>query len=215
MLRRVESKGPSTFLKRNQHRLERQESVSDSVALLSRAGTLRNQELGTLGQDPEMPIVKRRRRTARTRSSQSSANALHAIAPPVWDKEPYAVTDDGPLLVRVVEVQGPEWVRKYQRWSIRLECKGVFEPVSLSLFLNMGGDKSGPGVPGRQSKYYRHWTMGNGGPPKKGQAMNWDVFLDKFFVAEVEKSSTDAKGKEKIEEEIYSRISEFVRREEM
>ena len=91
----------------------------------------------------------------------------------------------------------------------------MFEHVSLSLFLNLGGDKSGLGVPGRQSKYYKHWTMGNGGPPKKGQAMNWDVFLDKFFVAEVEKSTTDANGKEKVDEEIYSRISHFVRREEM
>jgi hypothetical protein len=159
--------------------------------------------------------VDRRRRIDTARLLRPNRAARRPIAPPIWDKEPYTVTDDGPLLVRVLEVQGPEWIRKYQRWSIRLECKGVFEPVSLSLFLNLGGAKGGPGVPGRQSKYYKHWTMGNGGPPKKGQEMNWEVFLGKFFVAKVEKSTTDAKGKEKIEEEIYSRISEFVRREEM
>ena len=119
--------------------------------------------------------------------------------------------ENGRVLVRVVELQGPEWVRAFQRWSLRLGCRGVAEPAELSLFINLAGDKDAPGVPGRQSKFYKHWAMANGGPPKKGEGMNWNIFLDKCFMAEVEKVTEDSEGEEKSESEIYSRISHFVR----
>jgi len=119
------------------------------------------------------------------------------------------------MLVQVVKLQGPEWVRQFQRWSLRIECTGVYEPIKLSLFVNLAGDRGKPGLPGRQSNFYKYWTMANGQPPKKGQAMNWDIFLNKFFMAEVGKVRTDASGQEKAESEIYSRISRFVRMEEM
>lgn len=98
------------------------------------------------------------------------------------------------MLVRVVELQGPEYVRAFQRWSLRIGCAGVAEPAELSLFVNLAGDKNAPGVPGRQSKFYKHWKMANGEPPKKGQPMNWDVFMDKYFTAQVERVTKDAKG---------------------
>jgi hypothetical protein len=181
-------------------------------------GSLRDSESrrqhGALFHGPKRPVKSCRPR-ARSGSLQRSGAAGGPVAPPVWDKGEYAVTDDGPLLVRVVSVQGPEWIRKYQRWSIRLECEGVFETVSLSLFISLSDNPSGPSVGGRQSKFYRHWSMANGGPPKKGQAMNWDAFVDKFFMAEVKKSTKNGQGEVKEEEEIYSRITHFVRREEM
>ena len=119
------------------------------------------------------------------------------------------------MLVRVVEIQGPEWVRAFHRWSLRIGCAGVDEPVSLSLFLNLAGDKAAPAVPGRQSKFYKHWTMANGEQPRKGQVMDLGIFMDKYFMAEVEQVATDAKGQEKGEGEIYSRIVRFIRREDM
>lgn len=119
------------------------------------------------------------------------------------------------MLVRAVEIQGPEWLRGNQRWSLRVGCAGVHEPVSLSLFLNLAGDKNAPGTPGRQSKFYKHWTMANGEPPRKGRPMNWDVFLDRYFMAQVEKVTKNSKGVEKPEGEIYSHISHFIRREDM
>jgi len=134
------------------------------------------------------------------------------IAPIVWNKEAYSVTDDGPILVRVVEIQGPEWVRNYQRWSLRIGCMGMLEPVSVSLFLNLAGDEGGPSLPGRQSKFYKHWSMANGDSPRKGQAMNWNIFMDKIFVAEVTKVEKNSKGEEKNGCEVYSRISRFIRR---
>jgi len=159
--------------------------------------------------------VPERRPTSRGRGQRPERAAKRPVAPPVWDKDPYPVTEDGMLLVRVVAVQGPEWIRNFQRWSVRLECAGVFEAVSLSLFLNLGGNQAGPSVPGRQSKFYQHWSMANGGPPKKGQAMSFEVFLDRFFMAKVERATKDSKGEAKSEDEVYSRISHFVRREEM
>lgn len=122
--------------------------------------------------------------------------------------------DDGKLTVRVVEIQGPEWVRAFQRWCLRLGCEAVHEPASLSLFFNLGGDKSGPGQLGRQSKFFTHWTMAKGAPPKKGEAMDWGIFLGKAFVAEVQRVTKNAEGEEKQDGEEYSRIVRFVRRDE-
>jgi hypothetical protein len=119
------------------------------------------------------------------------------------------------MLVRVVEVQGPEWVRAFQRWSLRIGCAGLHDAVSLSLFLNLAGDRDAPSVPGRQSKFYKHWTMANGAQPRKGQVMDLSIFMDKYFMAEVEQATKDAKGEEKGEGEIYSRIVRFIRREDM
>ena len=159
--------------------------------------------------------MRRERRDTCARSQQSGGGARQAVAPPVWKSDPYALLEDGAMLVRVVELQGPEWVRAFQRWSLRIGCAGVDEPVDLSLFLNLAGDKAAPAVPGRQSKFYKHWTMANGEAPKNGQAMNWEVFLDKYFMAEVEQVAKDAKGQAKGEGETYSRISHFIRREDM
>jgi hypothetical protein len=91
----------------------------------------------------------------------------------------------------------------------------VHEPISLSLFLNLAGDKNGPAVPGRQSKFYKHWTMASGAQPRKGQVMDLEIFIGKFFMAEVEQVAKDANGQEKGEGEIYSRIVRFIRREDM
>src|SRR5882762_7763188 len=121
------------------------------------------------------------RRAERSLSFFRTPHVTRCIAPPIWENEPYAVTDDGRLLVRVVAIQGLDWIRQYQRWSVRLECEGVYEALSVSLFINLGSDPSGPRAEGRQSKFYRHWSMAKGGPPKKGQSMGWDIFLDKFF----------------------------------
>jgi radical SAM protein with 4Fe4S-binding SPASM domain len=91
-----------------------------------------------------------------------SGSQPEEVAPPIWDKEAYAIIDDGPILVRATSTQGPERVLKYHRWSLRVECIAILEPVNLSLFLNFAGDAAKPGRPGRQSKYFKHWIMANG-----------------------------------------------------
>jgi hypothetical protein len=118
-------------------------------------------------------------------------------------------------MVRVVELQGPEWVRAYRRWSLRPECIVVDEGISLSAFFNLGNNPEGPSTPGRQSRYFQAWVMANGEPPQKGEPLDWNIFLGKYFTAEVADCTRDSKDREKCEGQIYSRITEFVRLEPM
>lgn len=129
----------------------------------------------------------------------------------VWRGPDYPLLDPGKYIVRGVKVQGPEWVRSFQRWSLRIEFALVSEPGLVSAFFNLGPDKATKSI-GRQSRYFRAWAIANGGPPSRGQEMSADVFLDgQFFEVQVEHCDTDARGEPKQRAEIYSRITRLIR----
>jgi hypothetical protein len=127
---------------------------------------------------------------------------------PVWDGKEYQRHDQGERLIQVCEIQGPEWVRRYSRWSIRLGCSLTDEPGEVSYFMNMGNNRKSPRV-GRHSNYYKAWTLTNGGPPRKGEGMDPAIFLGKFFRARIEDCGKDSNDKDKINEEVYSHITEL------
>lgn len=134
---------------------------------------------------------------------------IHAAPPLVWQGAEYPRLDPGIQLVRAVSYQGPEWVRRYNRWSLRIEFALVATPGSVSAFFNMGSNPEGPHI-GRQSRYWRVWTLANGGPPLRGQSMSPDVFLDdQFFRVSIADATQDSNGKTKADAEVYSRITEF------
>jgi hypothetical protein len=139
--------------------------------------------------------------------------ASKKIAPPVWTKDPYPRLNAGRHMVRVVDLQGPEWVRAYRRWSLRLECIVVDEGVAVSAFFNFGTNRNAPSTPGRQSKYFKAWVVANGDPPRKGEPLDWNIFVGKYFTVEVADCTRDSNDREKSDAEIYSRITEFVRLE--
>ena len=112
-------------------------------------------------------------------------------------------------MLRFHSIQGPQWITRYRRWAIRLEGHFVDEPGIVSFFMNMGDDPKQPRV-GRHSKYYKSWTLANGGPPRKGQAMDPSVFLDKFFLVRIEDCRKDGDDKEKPDGEVYSHITELL-----
>ena len=112
-------------------------------------------------------------------------------------------------MVRAHKIQGPEWVRAFCRWSLRIEFHLMDEPGTVSLFVNLGTNRDRPTVGGRRSNYYRFWTMANGTPPRKGEAMHYDIFIGKCFWALVENSVTDNAGRQKPEHDVYSRIVEL------
>ena len=141
--------------------------------------------------------------------SVSGARSPRKNPAPVWQGQQYPKHDEGVRLVRVSEIQGPQWVFNFMRWSIRLGCSLTDEPGEASYFMNMGNKREAPQV-GRQSKYYRAWTMANGGPPCKGQAMAPDVFLGKFLRVRIEDCRKDRDEREKPEGEVYSRITELL-----
>jgi hypothetical protein len=128
---------------------------------------------------------------------------------PVWEGKKYQRHDQGERLIRVCEIQGPEWVRCYSRWSIRLGCCLTDEPGEVSYFMNMGSHRGGPRV-GRHSNYYKAWTLANGGPPRKGEAMNPKIFLGRFFRARIEDSVKNSNDGDKLQEEVYSHITELL-----
>ena len=128
----------------------------------------------------------------------------------VWEGAEYPVLSPGIYTVRGVGVQGPMWLRSFQRWSVRIEFALVSEPGNVSVFYNLGTDKLAPHV-GRQSRYYKNWVLANGEHPRKGQKMSADVFLDgQFLEVEVEFCSRNQAGEQKAEAEIYSRIKRII-----
>ncbi len=149
------------------------------------------------------PTAHQQRAEAR---SARHGQRQRVVTPPTWDREDYPRIDGGLRMVRAHKIQGPEWVIAYGRWSLRIEFHTMDEPGTVSLFLNLGTVRKNPKVPGRKSNFYRYWTLANGGPPKRGQTMHWDVFLDKCFWARVEDCKEDSQGHEKEEYDVYSRI---------
>jgi hypothetical protein len=124
----------------------------------------------------------------------------------VWKGPEYPILSPGIYTVGGIKTQGPEWVRSFHRWSLRVEFGLVAEPVSVSAFFNFGSSPMAPKV-GRQSRYYKAWVLANGGHPMKGQQMSPDVFLEgQFFEVEIADCNRDDEGKPKADAEVYSRV---------
>jgi hypothetical protein len=114
----------------------------------------------------------------------------------------------GEYTVRAVRYQGPEWIRSYRRWSIRLEFALVHEPVSVSAFFNLGNDPNGYRV-GRQSRFYKAWVIANGEHPRTGQFMDFNVFMEgQFFQVVVADLRKDSEKKDKQPAEVYSIVTQ-------
>jgi hypothetical protein len=74
--------------------------------------------------------------------------------------------------------------------------------------MNMGNDREGPHC-GRHSKYYKAWTLANGGPPRKGEAMDPEIFLGKMFRVHISDCTRDGNEEDKPKGEVYSHITEL------
>lgn len=131
------------------------------------------------------------------------------LLPPVWEGVKYPLHPPGIYEVRCNLIQGPEWLKNHRRFSIRLECNFLTEEGKVSGFLNLGNDPKGCHA-GKQSNYYKLWCKVNGGLPRKGQLMDWNDFLGKFFRVRVEDATKNGKGEPLLEAEHYSKIVEFL-----
>jgi hypothetical protein len=148
-------------------------------------------------------VLSPRKESARDQVSLAPKPSL------VWHGAEYPRLEPGRYVVRGVKIQGPEWVRAFSRWSLRIEFATVHQDGCVSAFFNLGSSRDKHHI-GRQSKYFRAWTLANGDLPRKGQAMSPDVFLDgQFFDVTVEDAGRNTDGTQKSEAEIYSRIVEF------
>ena len=107
--------------------------------------------------------------------------------------------------------QGPEWVRSFHRWSLRLEFRLLAEDVSVSAFFNLGANQQKPHI-GRRSRFFAAWCMANGEMPRRGQQMALEAFTEPglIYVVRVEDAIKDGKDALKPEALIYSRVTEIL-----
>jgi hypothetical protein len=128
---------------------------------------------------------------------------------PVWEGAEYTRVAEGRYSAVASRFQGPEWVRRYGRWSLMVEFELLSErdSVRVCIFFNMGTNREQPKA-GRHSRYFKAWTIANGCLPKRGQAMDPEVFLDgQVYEIEVCDSCRDSEERQKTDAEVYSRVT--------
>ena len=118
----------------------------------------------------------------------------------------------GEYTARCTNFQGPEWIFEYGRWGLRLEFTLDPDEQCVSAFYALGEDPSTPKF-GARSKYYKDWVRTNGGPPKTGQEMSPEIFLDEDlgYTVSVSDSKKDGEKKQKDAALVYSRIDKLLR----
>lgn len=145
----------------------------------------------------------------RDRRPQSEATSANDGL--VWQGAEYPCISPGRYQVRGAKIHGPQWVRRYRRWSLRIEFDLVNEPGNVSMFFNLGTDPEHPKPPGRHSKYWRAWTLANGEPPHRGEKMTPDRFLEgQFFYVMVGYVKQRDDGQVKDQAELYSVVTEIL-----
>ncbi len=128
----------------------------------------------------------------------------------VWKGPEYPILTPGIYTAAASKLQGPEWVRSFHRWSLRIEFTLMGDAGTVSAFFNFGSAPEGPHI-GRQSRYYKAWVLANGGHPMKGEKMAPGVFLENMiFELEVADCNRDDEGKPKPNAEVYSRVTRIV-----
>lgn len=130
----------------------------------------------------------------------------------IWQGAEFPRIAPGNYQAACIGWQGPEWVRAFRRWSLRLEFSLLSENVLVSMFLNMGNDPTNPHV-GRRSKFYAVWCQANGEMPRRGQQMALDTFLAPglIYLVRVEDALKDGKDELKPDALVYSRVTEILK----
>jgi hypothetical protein len=129
-----------------------------------------------------------------------------------WNGVEYPRVRPGNYQAVCVGWQGPEYVYEYRRWSLRLEFCLFDDGTRVSTFLNFGNG-SRPEVPGQRSRFFKEWCLANGGPPKKGETLRLDTFVDPelIYTVRVEDCAINSKGAEKADALVYSRVNEVLK----
>lgn len=130
-----------------------------------------------------------------------------------WEGADYPHIPPGDYQAVCNRWQGPEWVRAYRRWSLRLEFFLLAENCCASAFLNFGSDPKGPRPQGPRSRFYAAWCMANGERPRKGQQIALETFTEVglLYLVRVADCTKDGMDADKPDALIYSRITEILK----
>lgn len=127
-----------------------------------------------------------------------------------WQGPSYPHLPPGRYSAVAIRAQGPEWLRRHQRWSLLVEFRLLAEDVLLACFYNLGTNPDACEIT-RGGFYFHDWTLANGAPPRKGQAMEPEVFLQsQVFTVDVVDSKAASKDQPKSPEEAYSRVRQVI-----
>ena len=130
----------------------------------------------------------------------------------VWEGVELPRVAPGNYQAAYVQWQGPEFVRAFQRWSVRLEFSLLDDGTLVSAFYNLGSDPARPRV-GRRSRYYAAWSQANGEPPRKGQKITPEAFAEPglLYTLQVADALKDEAQKRKPDALVYSRVVNILR----
>jgi hypothetical protein len=144
------------------------------------------------------------------RATQSETGARTAGL--VWEGVDLPRIPPGEYRAACVDWQGPEFVRAFQRWSLRLEFALLDDGTLVSAFYNLGSDPARPRA-GRRSRYYGAWSQANGEPPRKRQEMAPESFTEPglLYTLQVADALKDEGQNEKPDALVYSRVVNILR----
>ncbi len=125
----------------------------------------------------------------------------------VWQGAETPRIPPGDYTARCTGYQGPQWVRAFGRWGLRLDFVLDPEEQAVSAFYSFGEVPEAPRMSTR-FKYYKDWTRANGGPPKRGQEMSPAVLVNPEigYTVCVGDAVKDSEGAVKDDALVYSRI---------
>ena len=129
----------------------------------------------------------------------------------VWQGADRPRIAPGEYTARCTSYQGPEWLRTFGRWGLRLEFTLDPDEQIVSAFYSFGEDRNAPKISPR-TKYYRDWVRANGGPPKHGQEMHPEIFVsgELAFTVHVSDALKDGENRIKDDALVYSRIDKIL-----
>jgi len=129
-----------------------------------------------------------------------------------WEGVDLPRVKPGDYLAAFVRWQGPEWVRAFQRWSLRLEFSLLTDGTLVSAFYNLGSDRSAKSF-GRRSRFYSVWSQANGEPPRKSQIMSLEVFNEQglLYTVRVSYAIKDEQQADKPDALVYSRVTDVLK----
>lgn len=134
-------------------------------------------------------------------------------APPslVWRGANRPRIAPGDYPARCTGHQGPQWIREWGRWGLRLEFALDPDEQQVSIFYSFGENRDVPKI-GNRSKYFKDWVRANGGSPNNGQEMSPEVFVNPEigYTVRVSDAVKDGEGKLKDDALVYSRIDRIV-----
>jgi hypothetical protein len=129
---------------------------------------------------------------------------------PTWDGPEYVRVSPGRYDATATRIQGPDWVRRFRRWSLIVEFELLSEGKRVCAFFNMGTNPERPHA-GQQSRYFKAWAMANGELPRAKQKLDPEVFRDgQVYTVEVSDSGKDSGGLRKADALVYSQVTEIL-----